>query len=444
MVIDALALSLAQITIGAFYDNLAARTIKGCSTMPLTESLLGSLAGKRILVGVSGGIAAYKSAELIRRLKERHAEVRVVMTDSAKAFITPLTLQAVSGTPVSDALLDPAAEAGMGHIELAKWAQLIVIAPASANTLARLTHGLADDLLTTLCLASPAPLAVAPAMNQQMYAHPATQDNLTTLAQRNTLIWGPGQGAQACGDVGAGRMLEPLELLALIEEYFTPHTQPLAGIKLMLTAGPTREALDPVRFISNHSSGKMGFSLAAAAAHLGADVTLVSGPVTLATPAGVTRLKVESAAQMHATVMAHIDEQHIFIACAAVADYAPKAVAKQKIKKTANNDNMVIELVKNPDIVAEVAARPNKPFTVGFAAETHQVADYARDKLTRKGLDMIAANNVGLANHGFNSETNALSVFWSNGHTELELANKSALAQQLLTLITEHYYDRCK
>ena len=342
--------------------------------MSLTESFTGSLAGSRILIGISGGIAAYKTAELVRRLTERQAQVRVVMTDSAKAFITPLTLQAVSGAPVSDTLLDPAAEAGMGHIELAKWAQLIVVAPASANTLARLASGLADDLLSTLCLASPAQLAVAPAMNQQMYAHPATQDNLAVLAQRNTLVWGPGQGAQACGDIGSGRMLEPMELVGLIEDYFTPHAQPLAGIKLMLTAGPTREALDPVRFISNHSSGKMGFSLAAAAAHLGAEVTLVSGPVTLATPAGVTRLEVESAAQMHATVMAHIAEQQIFIACAAVADYAPKTVAKQKIKKTADRDNMVIELVKNPDIVAEVAALPNKPFPVGFAAEPHDLA----------------------------------------------------------------------
>lgn len=410
--------------------------------MSLTESFTGSLAGSRILIGISGGIAAYKTAELVRRLTERQAQVRVVMTDSAKAFITPLTLQAVSGAPVSDTLLDPAAEAGMGHIELAKWAQLIVVAPASANTLARLASGLADDLLSTLCLASPAQLAVAPAMNQQMYAHPATQDNLAVLAQRNTLVWGPGQGAQACGDIGSGRMLEPMELVGLIEDYFTPHAQPLAGIKLMLTAGPTREALDPVRFISNHSSGKMGFSLAAAAAQLGAEVTLVSGPVTLATPAGVTRLEVESAAQMHATVMARIAEQQIFIACAAVADYAPKTVAKQKIKKTADRDNMVIELVKNPDIVADVAALPNKPFTVGFAAETHDLAQYARDKLTRKGLDMIAANHIGLADHGFNSDTNALSVFWSNGQTELGLANKSALARQLLTLITEHYNDR--
>ncbi|MDX1267979.1 MAG: bifunctional phosphopantothenoylcysteine decarboxylase/phosphopantothenate--cysteine ligase CoaBC [Oceanisphaera sp.] len=398
------------------------------------------LTGKRILVGLSGGIAAYKSAELVRRLKERHAEVRVVMTESAKSFITPLTLQAVSGEPVSDALLDPAAEAGMGHIELAKWADLVLIAPASANTLARLAAGLADDLLTTLCLATPAPLAVAPAMNQQMYRHPATQDNLATLTRRNTLIWGPAQGAQACGDVGPGRMLEPMALVGLIEQHFAPKAQPLAGIKLMLTAGPTREALDPVRFISNHSSGKMGFALAQAAAELGAEVTLVSGPVTLATPAGVQRLDVESAAQMHAAVMAGIDRQQIFIACAAVADYAPKTVASHKIKKTAA-DSMVIELTKNPDIVANVAALPNKPFTVGFAAETRDVEKYARDKLDRKKLDMIAANNVAMAGQGFNSDDNALTVFWPTGQTELPLAGKTELARHLLTLIAEKYHD---
>lgn len=398
------------------------------------------LTGKRILVGLSGGIAAYKSAELVRRLKERHAEVRVVMTESAKSFITPLTLQAVSGEPVSDALLDPAAEAGMGHIELAKWADLVLIAPASANTLARLAAGLADDLLTTLCLATPAPLAVAPAMNQQMYRHPATQDNLVTLARRQTLVWGPAQGAQACGDVGPGRMLEPMALVGLIEQYFAPKAQPLAGIKLMLTAGPTREALDPVRFISNHSSGKMGFALAQAAAELGAEVTLVSGPVSLATPKGVQRLDVESAAQMHAAVMAGIDTQQIFIACAAVADYAPKTVASHKIKKTAA-DTMVIELTKNPDIVASVAALPNKPFTVGFAAETRDVEKYARDKLSRKKLDMIAANNVAMAGQGFNSDDNALTVFWPTGQTELPLAGKTVLARHLLTLIAEKYHD---
>ena len=428
-----------------------------------------SLIGKRILIGVTGGIAAYKSAELVRRLKERHAAVRVVMTDSATAFITPLTLQAVSGEPVSAALLDPAAEAGMGHIELAKWADLIVVAPASANTLARLTAGLADDLLTTLCLATPAPVAVAPAMNQQMYAHPATQHNLSILAEREVKIWGPGQGAQACGDVGLGRMLEPMELVALIEQHFTnskvsaqsktdtqadiqadaqnqaqavihSHALPLAGIKLMLTAGPTREALDPVRFISNHSSGKMGFALAEAAVALGAEVTLVTGPVALSTPLGVQRVEVESAKQMQAAVMQDIAQQQIFIACAAVSDYAPKTVAAHKIKKT-DADTLIIELTKNPDIVAGVAALANKPFTVGFAAETQDIEIYARDKLSRKKLDMIAANNVALAGQGFNSDNNALSVFWHNGHLDLPLTSKTQLAHHLLTLIAEQYYD---
>ncbi|OYD24351.1 bifunctional phosphopantothenoylcysteine decarboxylase/phosphopantothenate--cysteine ligase CoaBC [Oceanimonas baumannii] len=399
-----------------------------------------SVAGKRIVIGITGGIAAYKVPELVRRLKERGAEVRVIMTASAQEFITPLTLQAVSGEPVSDTLLDPAAEAGMGHIELAKWADLLLIAPASANTLARVAAGLADDLLTTVALATPAPLAVAPAMNQQMYRHPATQANLATLQARSACIWGPAKGEQACGDVGPGRMLEPMALVAKIEQYFAPAVQPLAGLKLMLTAGPTREALDPVRYISNHSSGKMGFALAAAARALGADVTLVSGPVSLATPAGVQRINVESAQNMYDAVMAGIDVQHIFIACAAVADYAPKIVASHKIKKT-SADNMVVELTKNPDIVAAVAALQQKPFTVGFAAETRDVEKYALDKLKRKNLDMIAANDVSGSDRGFNSDQNALSVFWQGGLQHLPLADKTGLAEQLLTLIAKRYHD---
>lgn len=399
-----------------------------------------SVAGKRIVIGITGGIAAYKVPELVRRLKERGADVRVIMTASAQEFITPLTLQAVSGEPVSEALLDPAAEAGMGHIELAKWADLLLIAPASANTLARLAAGLADDLLTTVALATPAPLAVAPAMNQQMYRHPATQANLATLQSRGACIWGPAKGEQACGDVGPGRMLEPMALVAELEQYFTPAAQPLAGLKLMLTAGPTREALDPVRYISNHSSGKMGFALAAAARALGADVTLVSGPVSLATPAGVQRINVESAQNMYDAVMAGIDVQHIFIACAAVADYAPKIVASHKIKKT-SADNMVVELTKNPDIVAAVAALQQKPFTVGFAAETRDVEKYALDKLKRKNLDMIAANDVSGSDRGFNSDQNALSVFWQGGLQHLPLADKTGLAEQLLTLIAKRYHD---
>ncbi|WMC10347.1 bifunctional phosphopantothenoylcysteine decarboxylase/phosphopantothenate--cysteine ligase CoaBC [Oceanimonas pelagia] len=399
-----------------------------------------SVAGKRIVIGITGGIAAYKVPELVRRLKERGAEVRIIMTASAQEFITPLTLQAVSGEPVSHALLDPAAEAGMGHIELAKWAELLLIAPASANTLARLANGLADDLLTTVALATAAPLAVAPAMNQQMYRHPATQANLAILQTRGTHIWGPAQGEQACGDVGPGRMLEAMALVAEVERHFAPKARPLAGLRLMLTAGPTREALDPVRYISNHSSGKMGFALAAAAQALGAAVTLVSGPVSLATPAGVQRVNVESAQNMYDAVMAGIEEQQIFIACAAVADYAPKMVASHKIKKT-RADNMVVELIKNPDIVASVAALPRKPFTVGFAAETRDVEKYALDKLERKNLDMIAANDVSGSDRGFNSDQNALSVFWPGGRQHLPLAGKTELAEQLLTLIANRYHE---
>ncbi|ALP40100.1 bifunctional phosphopantothenoylcysteine decarboxylase/phosphopantothenate--cysteine ligase CoaBC [Aeromonas schubertii] len=399
------------------------------------------LADKRILLGISGGIAAYKSAELVRRLKDQGAEVRVVMTRSAKEFITPLTLQAVSGHPVADSLLDPAAEAGMGHIELAKWADLVLIAPASANLMARMAAGMADELLTTLCLATPATVALAPAMNQQMYLNPATQANLKTLASRGILLWGPDSGSQACGDVGPGRMLDPLEL---VERCVTrlQGERPLAGCRLLLTAGPTREALDPVRYISNHSSGKMGFALARAAVELGAEVTLVSGPVALATPAGVTRIDVESAGQMHAAVMARVAGSDIFIGCAAVADYRPAEIHPQKIKKTVDKEEMVLTLVKNPDIIASVGALEDKPFTVGFAAETVDVEQYALDKLQRKRLDMIAANDVSRAGQGFNADDNALTLFWQGGRHELPLADKLSIARHLLTLVAEHYLRR--
>lgn len=396
------------------------------------------LANKRILLGISGGIAAYKSAELVRRLKDQGADVRVVMTRSAKEFITPLTLQAVSGHPVADSLLDPAAEAGMGHIELAKWADLVLIAPASANLMARMAAGMGDELLTTLCLATPAPVALAPAMNQQMYRNPATQANLATLASRGILLWGPDSGSQACGDVGPGRMLDPLELVQRCALQLQG-PQPLAGLHLLLTAGPTREALDPVRFISNHSSGKMGFALARAAAEMGARVTLVSGPVNLPTPAGVTRIDVESAQQMHDAVHAAVADSQIFIGCAAVADYRAAAISPQKIKKTADNEELVLTLVKNPDIIASVGALPNKPFTVGFAAETVDVEQYALGKLQRKRLDMIAANDVSRAGQGFNSDDNALTVFWPGGSQELPLADKLSIARHLLTLVAEHY-----
>ncbi|MFD1099401.1 bifunctional phosphopantothenoylcysteine decarboxylase/phosphopantothenate--cysteine ligase CoaBC [Shewanella litorisediminis] len=396
-----------------------------------------SLNNRKILLGIGGGIAAYKSADLVRRLKEQGADVRVVMSQSACEFITPLTLQALSGYPVSMDLLDPAAEAAMGHIELARWAELIILAPATANLIARMSVGMADELITTTCLATSAPIVICPAMNQQMYANPATQANLSTLQQRGMHIWGPGSGSQACGEVGAGRMLEPLEIRALAEQFFAEKAQistALHGLKLMLTAGPTREAIDPVRYISNHSSGKMGFALAKAAVAMGAEVTLVSGPVSLPTPAGVRRINVDSAEQMLAAVMQDIDRQDIFIGCAAVADYRVADVAAGKIKKS--SETMQLALVRNPDILATVAALEARPFTVGFAAETHDVETYARDKLKRKNLDMIAANDVSVPGQGFNSDTNALRVFWPQGNQDLPATDKLSLAYQLLSLIS--------
>ena len=394
------------------------------------------LAGKKILLGISGGIAAYKCAELTRRLIERGAQVQVVMTHAAKEFITPLTMQAVSGRPVSDSLLDPAAEASMGHIELAKWADLVLLAPATADLIARMTAGMGNDLLTTLVLATDAPVAVSPAMNQQMYAHPATQENIATLKRRGCHIWGPAAGEQACGDVGMGRMLEPMQLVHRCETFFQP--KPMAGRSVLITAGPTREAIDPVRYISNHSSGKMGYALAEAAAKLGATVTLVSGPVSLATPAGVTRVDVESAQQMFDTVMDSAPRHDVFISCAAVADYRPHTIAEQKLKKVDGTDDMSIEMVKNPDIVASVASMTqDRPFTVGFAAETQDVEKYARGKLVKKNLDMICANDVSVEGQGFNSNNNALNLYWNEGDKSLPLESKEALGFKILEQIQE-------
>ncbi|NNN61245.1 bifunctional phosphopantothenoylcysteine decarboxylase/phosphopantothenate--cysteine ligase CoaBC [Vibrio sp. A11] len=396
-----------------------------------------TLAGKHILLGISGGIAAYKCAELTRRLRERGAEVRVVMTHAAKEFITPLTMQAVSGYPVADSLLDPAAEASMGHIELAKWADLVLLAPATADLIARLAAGMGNDLLTTVVLATDAPVVISPAMNQQMYRNQATQDNIATLVRRGVSVWGPAAGEQACGDIGPGRMLEPLELVERCDAFFAP--KPLLGKKLLLTAGPTREALDPVRYITNHSSGKMGFAIADAAATLGAEVTLISGPVTLTTPAKVKRINVQSALEMHAAVMAHAQQHDIFIGCAAVADYRPDVIAEQKIKKNEQSDTLCITMVKNPDIVASVAAlTERRPFTVGFAAETQDVEKYALGKLTKKKLDMICANDVSITGQGFDSNDNALMVYWSNGQHALPLSSKRELAQALMLFIHRH------
>ncbi|MEZ9924215.1 bifunctional phosphopantothenoylcysteine decarboxylase/phosphopantothenate--cysteine ligase CoaBC [Vibrio breoganii] len=394
------------------------------------------LEGKKIVLGISGGIAAYKCAELTRRLSERGAQVKVVMTKAAKEFITPLTMQAVSGQPVSESLLDPAAEASMGHIKIAKWADLVLLAPATADLIARMAAGMGNDLLTTVVLATDAPVAVAPAMNQQMYKNVATQENISTLQRRGMTIWGPASGEQACGDIGAGRMLEPMQLVERCIAQFQPKL--LQDKKIVITAGPTQEAIDPVRFISNHSSGKMGYALAEQAARLGAEVTLISGPVNLATPANVTRINVLSAEQMHQVAMEHAPLSDVFIGCAAVADYRPAEIAEQKMKKVDGSDELVVRMVKNPDIIAGVASlTQNRPFTVGFAAETQDVEKYAMDKLSRKKLDLICANDVSQAGIGFNSNDNALNLYWPNGHKNFPLASKQALAQSIIEQINE-------
>ncbi|MBD8527025.1 bifunctional phosphopantothenoylcysteine decarboxylase/phosphopantothenate--cysteine ligase CoaBC [Pseudomarimonas arenosa] len=398
--------------------------------------------GKRILLGVAGGIAAYKSLDLVRRLRERGCEVQVVMTEAATQFVTPLSFQALSGHPVRQSAWDQAAEAAMGHIELARWADLIVIAPATADLIARLAAGMGDDLLTTLTLASAAPLCLAPAMNQQMWAHPAVQANLSTLRGRGARIIGPAAGVQACGDIGLGRMLEPLEIVGAI--FPSPELQDLAGklagARVLMTAGPTLEDIDPVRYVGNRSSGKMGFALAAAAVAAGAEVTLVAGPVQLATPAGVRRLDVRSALEMHQAVFRELPGQDIYIGAAAVADYRPAEPMNCKRKKS--GDEWQLRLTLNPDILADVAARDDRPFVVGFAAETNDVEKHARDKLQRKRLDMIAANQVGLPHCGFESCDNALSVFWPGGGEDIGLGDKQTVARRLLQLIAEQWSAR--
>lgn len=387
----------------------------------------------RILLGVTGGIAAYKSPDLVRRLIERGAEVQVVMTASALRFVTALSFQAVSGRPVRSDLWDGAAEAAMGHIELARWAQLVLVAPASADFMARLAGGRADDLLSTLCLATEAPIALAPAMNRLMWANKATQANLETLVARGVRILGPGSGAQACGEIGEGRMWEPIQLA---EKLLEPPANAglLAGINVLITAGPTRERLDPVRYLTNRSSGKMGFAVAAAAREAGAHVTLVSGPVQLQTPAGVTRIDVESARDMYAAVHRHVAQADLFIAAAAVADFQPATVAKQKIKK--QGIAMQLDLEPAPDIVKSVAEMAKRPFVVGFAAETDDVEENARIKLKRKKLDMIAANRVG-DGIAFDCEDNALTVLWPGGKVEIARGPKFEVARSLIALIAE-------
>ncbi|HZO23610.1 MAG TPA: bifunctional phosphopantothenoylcysteine decarboxylase/phosphopantothenate--cysteine ligase CoaBC [Steroidobacteraceae bacterium] len=391
--------------------------------------------GKRILLGVTGGIAAYKSPDLVRRLRERGAEVQVVMTAGAREFVTPLTFQAVSGRAVRLELWDEAAEAAMGHIELARWAQLVMVAPASADFLARLATGQADDLLSTLCLATQAPLAVAPAMNHVMWANAATRANVATLQQRGVQVLGPAEGDQACGEVGTGRMLEPVELADRAASLLLGGG-PLHERRVLITAGPTRERIDPVRFISNRSSGKMGFAVAQAAREAGAEVILVSGPVSLPTPAGVRRIDVESATEMLTAVLQEVEGADIFISTAAVADYRPANSAEQKIKKT--SDRLDLSMERTPDVLATVAARPGRPFVVGFAAETESVEQNARGKLLKKNLDMIAANEVG-HDKAFDCEDNQLVVLWRNGRRELGRASKLTLARELVALIAESY-----
>ena len=393
-----------------------------------------ALAGARVLLGVSGGIAAYKGAELVRRLRDAGADVRVVLTANAARFVTPLTFQALSDNPVRAGLWDESAEMAMSHIELARWADEVLVAPASADLLARLAHGLADDLLTTLCLATTAPLSIAPAMNHRMWAHAATQANVATLRGRGVRFFGPGAGRMAEPESGVGRLLEAHEIVAALAAARGP--QPLAGQRVLVSAGPTFEDIDPVRFIGNRSSGRMGFAVAAAARDAGAQVTLVAGPVALATPAGVTRVDVRSAREMREAVLACAGEADVFVSAAAVGDFRPAEVAAHKLKKTDGASGLELSLVQNPDILAEVAALPRRPFVVGFAAETHDVEAYARAKLERKKLDLIAANQVG-AGLGFERDDNALLLIWPEGREQLAQAGKAELARELVARITQ-------
>jgi phosphopantothenoylcysteine decarboxylase/phosphopantothenate--cysteine ligase len=390
---------------------------------------------KKILLGVTGGIAAYKSAELVRLIIKSGAEVRVVMTRAATEFVQPLTFQALSGHRVYTDIFDAEADSAMDHIELARWADLMIVAPASADFIAKMRDGYSDNLLLTLCLASKQPVAIAPAMNQQMYANQATQDNIKQLATRDVLVWGPDDGEQACGDFGPGRMLEPTAIFDRIVESLGPGK--LNGRKVLITAGPTRESIDPVRYISNRSTGRMGFALARAAQQAGAGVTLVSGPVNLNEPPGVERISVSSAIEMRDAVIDRVAQVDIFIACAAVSDYRVEQVAAKKIKKS--SQKMKLELVPNPDIVSEVTGLKNGPFTLGFAAETENVEQHAREKLQRKNLDMIAANLVDTEQTGFETDTNELIVIWPDGQRLLTLNDKNEIAKQLIDLVAKHY-----
>ncbi len=391
-----------------------------------------NLINKRILLGVTGGIAAYKSAELLRRLQDQGAEVRVVMTRGAQEFITPLTMQALSGYPVQIDLLDTETETVMGHIELARWADLILIAPATADFMARLVAGRGDDLLTTICLAATCKIAVAPAMNQAMWSKNTTQDNLAKLRKSGAIMLQPDEGIQACGEIGVGRLMSVPDIVTAVSSAF--HSGALKGQKVVITAGPTREAIDPVRYISNHSSGKQGYAIAEAAVEAGANVELITGPTSLAPPQRVRVHSVESAEDMFNEVQATIEGADIFIGVAAVADYRPKVSSNHKIKKE-GDDGLTLEMVQNPDILKFVAGRKEKPFTVGFAAETGSLIEHAKQKLQKKKLDMIIANNVADPNIGFNSDNNQTIVLTATAKHELPMMSKTELARQLIDLI---------
>ena len=393
------------------------------------------LANKQILLGITGSIAAYKACELVRLLRDARSDVRVVMTQAPTEFVSPLTFQALSQNPVHRDLLDENAEAAMGHIELARWADAVVIAPASANSIARLAQGRADDLLSAVCLATPAPVVVAPAMNQQMWLDNATQENVALLQRHAIQVFGPAEGDQACGDVGPGRMLEPLQICDNIAGLF--ETGALAGLKVVITAGPTCEPIDPVRYISNRSSGLMGYAIAETAVEAGARCVLVSGPTHLATPDRVQRVDVETAQQMHAAVMEQISGCDIFIAAAAVSDYRPLETAQQKIKKS--QQTLSLELVRNPDIITDVAKQHPTVFTVGFAAESHDLQQYAIQKLNQKSLNMIVANDISRGDIGFDSKDNEVSVYWQGGEQNFQKASKPQIARQLIQFIAEQY-----
>jgi len=411
------------------------------SVSPTTQAPHRPLEGQKLLLCVGGGIAAYKSLELVRRLRDAGAFVQVAMTAGAQQFVTPLSFQALSGNPTRTTLWDSSAEQAMGHIELARWADRIVVAPATADLLARLAHGNADDLVTTLCLATTAPLTVCPAMNHRMWLHPATQANITLLRERGAQVIGPEDGPLAEGESGPGRLSEAPAIVAALAANLAPKAPAkpgrLNGMRVLISAGPTYEDLDPVRYVGNRSSGKMGYALAAAAARQGAQVVLVSGPVQLPTPAGVQRIDVRSAAQMREAVLSALPAD-IYIGAAAVADYTPRQVSPQKLKKTAGTQTLTLELVRTADILAEVAVQEQAlKLVVGFAAETHDVEKYARGKLADKHLDLIIANQVGIAGNGFESDQNAAIAYWDGGQREFPVTAKTQLAEQLLDLIAE-------